>query len=360
MLDTFGQLSVGARKIDGVTKLRPQSREDWLAGRERTIGASELPALFGTTPWMTPLQLFGVKTGVYVPEFAKTIVTPTYVQLSNLDRGLMQEAPALQMAAMARPDWSIHPNPIPGGTVFVDDDARMSSTPDAFVYCRDWDGPAALQIKTVNPFGFKVSWFGDHGEHEPPVYVAIQAIADATLSGCTRAFVGAAEGWDRLWLWEIKLHPELMVEARRRVAEFWQRVAENRPYDPDYARDGEMLAALRGAPNDTEIDLTQNNRIVGLLEQRDALKASEKAGADAAKQRKPIDAEIYDLMGAHARARLPDGRVAYHSVIQRSGYEVQASHYDRLDIKVPGATKGAKRAAKADAAPAVGAMPESF
>ncbi len=363
MSETFGQLSVGARRVDGVKKLRPKDREEWLAGRQKTIGASDLPALFGVSPWKTPLELFGEKTGRYVPEMSQTVITPTYVQLSNLDRGLMQEAPAIQMAAMARPDWSIHPNPVPGGLVFVDEAARMSSTPDAFVYCREWDGPAALQIKTVDPFAFKQTWLGDHEEPEPPLYVVIQAIADATFSGCGRAFVGAAAGWGKLHLWEVGLHPAIMAKARELVADFWQRVEDDRPYDPDYGRDGEVLAALRGEPEGREIDLTQNNRIGALVEQRDALKAKEKVGSDAAKERKALDVEIYDIMGGASRARLSDGRVLVHSIVRRGGYSVEPTQYDRLDIKDPNApkkSKGTKAAPAALPAPSAGAMPDSF
>lgn len=347
MTETFGKLSVGARKVEGVKKFRPKDRHDWLAGRGKTVGMSDLPALFGVHDWKTALELYGEKKGLYTPQFEQTVVTPTHVKLSNLDRGNMQEGHALRLMAMAHPEWSIEPNPIPGGIVFVDEDARMSSTPDSFIYCRDWDAPATAQIKTVDPFAFKKKWFTEDGAPEPPLYVQIQAIGDASLSGCTRAFVGALAGWDEFYLWEIGLHPALMKKARELVADFWRRVAENDPYPPDYARDGEVLAALRGDPDGREIDLTTNNRIGGLIERRDVLKVVESEGERAKKERKLIDTEIKDILAGASRGRLADGRVIQHSIIKRGAYSVEASQYDRLDVKAP---KGAKAAPAAVAA----------
>lgn len=40
-----------------------KSRANWLETRARNINSSEVAALFGLSPYMTPLELYAVKTG---------------------------------------------------------------------------------------------------------------------------------------------------------------------------------------------------------------------------------------------------------------------------------------------------------
>lgn len=49
-------------------RLHFETRDEWLAGRRRGIGASEAAAVVGMSPWQTPLDLWRLKTGVDQPK----------------------------------------------------------------------------------------------------------------------------------------------------------------------------------------------------------------------------------------------------------------------------------------------------
>lgn len=49
-------------------RLTFDSREEWLAGRGRGIGASEAAAAVGMSPWQTPMQLWRLKIGQEQPK----------------------------------------------------------------------------------------------------------------------------------------------------------------------------------------------------------------------------------------------------------------------------------------------------
>ena len=341
MKDNFEKLGhvaagivAGLKPTRAIEVIRPNSREEWLTGRLGTIGASELPALFGASPYMTAFELFAIKSGQYKRSFPEADIRADSIHLPPTERGNALEPVAFELVRRLRPTWEISPNQIPGGQVFVDRAARMSSTPDAFIYEPGAAGRIALQVKSMERSVFDRTWRVD-GEVEPPVAVAVQAIADATLSGCARAFAGAIVvgfGID-FYLFEIPLHAKLMAKARELVSDFWDRVANARPYPPDFARDGEAIAAIYADDDGGEINLSGSNRIAEVVARRTELKAIETAGSAAEKERKILDVEIIAALGNAARGRMADGRIIEAKTVKKRGYEVQPSQYRTVKIK---------------------------
>lgn len=313
---------------------RPQSREEWLAGRATTIGASELSCLFGVHAHMTPYELFAVKSGLYRREFAEAEVRESSIHLPPTERGSALEPVAFDLLRRLRPTWTVTPNQIPGGDVFVDTEARMSSTPDAFVVDPERDGRGSFQCKSMASSIFDRDW-KLNGVPEAPVSVAVQAIADATLSGCEWACCGAivaGYGID-FFLFEVDLHAALMVKARALVSDFWQRIAENRPYPADFGRDGAAIMGVYAEDDGGEVSLAGNNRIGDVVAQREQLKSVESAGAAAEKARRVLDVEIIAALGNAARGRLADGRVIEAPTTRRKGFEVKPTTFRAIRIK---------------------------
>ena len=314
--------------------LRPASREEWLAGRKATIGASELAALFGCHDYLTPFELFAIKSGVYTKDFAEAEITSDAIHIPPTERGNLFEDDAFELLARLRPEWKIETNAIPGGLVFVDQAARMSSTPDAFAIEPGRPGRAAIQTKTMNDMVFREKWLVD-GVVQPPLAVAVQAIDNATLSNCDRVYAAAmVVGFQTsLYLVEVPLHAKLMARARDLVADFCRRVEVDEPSPPDFARDGSIIASIYSDADGGEIDLSDSNRLVDILAERERLKAREKDGGDAEKERKTIDAELIFMLGNASRELLADGRIIEAPTTRRKAYEVKASSYRVVRIK---------------------------
>ena len=68
-------------------------RESWLAGRGNSIGASEVAAAIGMSPWQTPEELWEVKTGRKKP---KDLSTNEKVQFGQNAEGLIRDLYVLE------------------------------------------------------------------------------------------------------------------------------------------------------------------------------------------------------------------------------------------------------------------------
>jgi hypothetical protein len=342
--DIVAGLVAGLKPRRAVEIVRPSSREEWLAGRMATVGASELPTLFGVNRRSTPYQLWAAKSGLYKPNFPEIDIRPDSIHLPVTERGNAVEPLAFDLLRRLRPKWEVRPNAIPGGQTFIDMEARMSSTPDAFADDRTREGWGSAQIKSMSQKVFDEDWLVE-GEPRPPVSVAVQAIADATLSGCTWACAGAlVAGYSfdiSFYLFEIPLHTKLMAKARSLVADLWRRVAENDPPPPNFARDGEAIAAIFDEDDDSEVNLANNPRVAELIARRDPLKATESASYAAKKERDEIDAELRLALGNATRGRLADGRIIEAKVRRNPGYTVEPFQFRPIIVKTPRQRKSA-------------------
>jgi hypothetical protein len=326
----------------------PSSRAHWLELRKSTVGASEVAALLGVHPWLTPYKLFMTKTGQYEESRQETKILENSVHLPPLERGNFMEERALELTRMLRPQWHVKANSIldensgpDAGSMWIDRDTGLSSTPDASIDKSDFSGTGALQIKTVAPMEFGKHWKNENGDVQFPLYVAVQAIVDATLSGCEWACAGAMVsdfGVD-FYLVDIPLIVGLMDRVHYEVNDFWRRVRENDPYTPDYGRDGDVIRSVYSDDDGGTTDLSCSlevglyERVLKLLAGREALQRCESAGTSAAKERREIDSELIHLLGNATRGTLADGRVIEAKTIRRAGYEVEPTTFRTIKIK---------------------------
>lgn len=132
------------------------THEDWLAARQGGIGGSDAPVVLEQSPWKSPLELWGEKTGRLVAPLLESdavemgkLLEPVVVQRFRQKSGL--EA------------WG-WPSTI---SVLHGDLPWMFATPDAVVF-DPARGIGLGQIKTTDRWGFK------HWEDGPPIYHQIQ------------------------------------------------------------------------------------------------------------------------------------------------------------------------------------------
>jgi hypothetical protein len=198
----------------------------------------------------------------------------------------------------------------------------------------DRDQAGIVQAKTANEHVFRKFWVNADGEVEPPLWVCVQAIVEAELSGLSWAAVAVLEmaKW-QAHVVDVPLNLALMAKLRELVADFWSRVDSGDWYPPNYAHDVDVIARLFADAEDREIDLRADNRILELVAAREAHKATEELGAAAAKARKVVDTEILFKLQTAESARLADGRVIHAPTTRRKGYEVKATTYRSITVK---------------------------
>lgn len=307
-----------------VQRIRIEDRAQWHALRAQDVTASVAGAVLGIHPYETPYGLWLLKSGRISAEIEET---------GAMLRGTLLEPAAITMLKRERPDWRVL---YPLQHYWRNTAARIGATPDALVIDPARDGFGVVQIKTTEPLIFNRGWRDpETRELEIPLWIAVQALVEAKLTGASWAAVavmrvGHGVDFDVI---DIPIHDGVWQRLVEEVALFWNRVDTGAAPDVDYGRDGALIAGLHAQDDGTQIDLSGDNRIATILAEREALKAIEQAGTEAGKKRKDLDVEIIAKLGDAASGRLADGRVVIAKTVKRSGYSVQPSSYRTVKVK---------------------------
>lgn len=294
-------------------------RAIWLELRKRDVTASAAAALLGVHPYQTAYSMWAEKTGVITTDDEMT---------EAMERGIELEPLAVRRIRKKHPTWIVEqPN-----TYYRDPAARLGATPDAFAQDPERDGFGVVQIKSVEPSKFRKTWRNEEGETEPPVWIVIQAIIEAELTGASWAAVAAlviGYGID-LHLVDVPLHRGVIDRVRAEVAAFWRTVEEGRTPDPDFNRDYALIERLFDPSAPQPLDLCGDNALPELLDEKDRL-ASEKTAAEA--RLKAIKAELLTKLDGHGAALCADGRIVTARRTKRKAYQVKETEYVDVRIK---------------------------
>lgn len=259
------------------------------AFRASVVGAGEVAALFGVSPWLTHFELWQRKRGnVATPEFNARNLDGTPVN-SRIHWGVKLEKLIVDEACER---WGYQRIDTPKR---LDNGAGLGGHPDQLVYCPERKCNVVLEVKTVDWLERK-KW-GD----EPPAHYLLQPNTYAGLSGTqwADAIVMVLGGNTDLERHQNQFRPKLYAETERLVTEFWRSIDANKPPKPDYSRDRDVLSEIYNDPADTLIDLRRDNRMPELMHEYLAAKDAERRAShlvDAAK------AEILEKLGNNAAA----------------------------------------------------------
>jgi predicted phage-related endonuclease len=304
-----------------IERIPIESREQWLALRERNIGASEVSALLGVHSYLTPFGLWAIKSGMVTADIADN---------PAMRRGRLMEPVALQMLAEEHPEWTVEPNPIPGGAYYQDTELRLAATPDAFVTTPD-RGRGLAQVKSVEPGVFRRDWQPNGDETEVPLGHAVQTICEAHLSGAQWACVVAhiVDHGIRIEVIDVPLHAPIIARIKAAAADFWRMVDEGREPPADYGRDAHVIEQLFSQPEEIEIDLSSDNSLPEVVAKYQSLS---KSITELTADRITCRAEILHKLGNATAARIATGRLTAKSV-KRKAYVVAESSYRTIRFK---------------------------
>ena len=110
---------------------------------------------------------------------------------------------------------------------------------------------------------FRKSWRGDSDGIRLPLWIAIQALMEAELTGAKWAAVAplVVEYGIECPMIEIPLHPKVVETIKTEALAFWQRVLAAEEPEPDFRRDHELIRKALAAEDGSEIDLSQWNEL---------------------------------------------------------------------------------------------------
>ena len=304
-------------------------REQWLALRQKDVTASVIGALVGVHEYQTPYGLYMEKAGLMPPMADDVpVITEDSIPLPPMLRGTLFEPAALQMLRQLRPRWKI----MEANAYFRLPGARIGATPDAYAVDRDGVriGRGIIQVKTTSDIVFAKKWRDEDGALQVPLWIACQAITEAKVTGSSWACVILMVSGitTRLHLIDIPMVEGLWERLTGEVGEFWKRIAEGRPYDPDYARDGAILSRVYGVMPGQSVDLTTHNRIGSLCQER--LEWQRRKG-NAERALETVDNEIVDVLKGAETAEHPAYKIT-RKITKRKEVIVAASQYPVLRI----------------------------
>lgn len=303
------------RVVGEVERHKVTDRQSWLALRMHDLTASDIGAAAGLDPHKSQLQLYAEKTGLLMPAADNKMMR----------RGRWLEPAVIEAMREEHPEWRIMQPKV----YLRDPVLRLGATPDALV---DGDGPTDFlncQCKVVSRPVYERDW-----SDGPPVPYLLQTLTEGLLLGAKHNLIAAlvidtfsAE----LYLHDVPRHEQAEQRVIQIALDFWQAVQAGVRPKADPQRDNDTLQALY--PHSTPepvLDLTRDNMLPGLLDERERIKELVKDGE---RDLVAIDTEIKDKLGPHERAQLPGWKLSWKSV-------------DYKEFTVPAATRRSLRVTK--------------
>jgi len=212
------------------------SRETWLEWRKSNIGASEVAALFGCHPYITPLQLWGWHRGE--------------IQRPDTDNAAMRRGRIFERAALDAFGEDHHELIATTGEHYHEiTELRLGATPDGWCWpLGDATDRRLIQVKTVDSSKFEAEWRDDG----PPVHYLMQCQAEMMVTQAQRCvLLVMVLGGFAVETHEYDFAADIGYQARLAVAieRFWQMVEtgeQPNPLDGDQQTLAELHPTLAG------------------------------------------------------------------------------------------------------------------
>lgn len=298
--------------LNPATTVHPFATEsEWLALRATDLTSTETAALFGASPYVTEFELFHRKRGSLSSEFTSN---------ERVTWGTRLEAAIAHGIAEDR-GWTIEPLKtywrIASEGIGSSFDYVITSLPD---------GPALLEIKSVDGLAYRQNWImeDDANEPEAPLQIEFQVQHQLLVSGFSRCFIGALVGGNQTVVLERPRNEPVIAEIRKRAALFWGRV--NRADAPPavYPDDSDNVRRLHShaEPGKVLTALTDDHADLHMLIRRyhDAQRAEKLAEED----KKTAAAQILEMIGDNEKVITPFGSLSAGVVADSLGTEVTA------------------------------------
>lgn len=300
------------------------TRDRWLAARSLGVGASESAALFGVSPWETPLSLWAKKTGK---------IEPSELDGEWVEWGNLLEAPIATRYEQktGRKIWQ-------GGPYAVAQHPTipfMRATPDRWVIdAPDRGGvPGLLQVKNTNAFK------GHDWDEGPPDYIQIQVQHEMAVTGRTWASVAVLIGGAEFRYFDVERNEDFITELVEQCRWFWGFVErEEQPPLDGTTRTLETIKRLH--PSDSGETIALPSEAAEWVSEWESAKAAILAAKKTHEALKnEAEAKLLASIGPATFAVLPDGRRLSLKTTSRAGYEVQPASFRQLRIERSGKSK---------------------
>lgn len=279
-----------------------------------TIGASDVAALFGVSPWQSEYSLFARESGLWVED-----ETRSAAEEERMAIGRELERPVLDIWARRTSKDVSHNSESTRNALYP----GMSATPDGYEWTLTALGPredATIDVKTIQPRE-RMEW----AQTGTPLHYRLQCQQQMTIIGVKRGWLVGLFGVSEIAA-EALVHDPIMEEQiLEKVATFWKRVRGELP-PPEITDHKATYAALMAQKRESKtIELSQE-----AWDLRAAWDAEKKLATAAAKRAKALQAKLLASLGPYDRGVFADGSGVYMQKIERKAYQAKATSYYKL------------------------------
>lgn len=294
-------------------------RQAWLASRKAGIGASEAAAIFGLSPYMSPLQLYLEKTGA---------LEPSDGEFEYLKWGKYLEGPLVRAfsdktrrTATKEPDFFLRRRP---GHEFMVATLDATQEPAPGSEPTPGPGPGVLELKNAGAWTIK-EW-----KEEPPLAFQIQVQHQMAVTGFSYGSIAALVGGNRFVWQDVPRNDDFIEILIAKETEFWDRIQTKRPPEPDGDEETRKLIWRAYPKANGELVVLDDPAWIDADDRIVALKA-EIAELESEEER--LKNTIRLAIGEGSAAVLRNGTVYTFRTINKQPYQVQAQSYRELRRK---------------------------
>lgn len=265
------------------TTITPDLHQDWLAERQNSIGASECAAAIGASKYMTPIELWQLKTGR-----AKRDEANEAMQWGNLLEPVIIEEYERRTGHIVRYRQKFIRSKTCGYMTCTLDGATLTHDEDHLV-----------EVKTASTWA---KGWGDEETDDVPEQYMVQVHHQFACTGYNKADLVVLIGGQRLRIYRIERHQPMVDFIESKVAEFWEHVQADVP--PDWGRMDAWALALLNPRCEGIFDLDEQaaGDVKAIEEATYAIKRYTKVKDDS-------KLRVLAAMGEHEFGRIPDGRL---------------------------------------------------
>jgi predicted phage-related endonuclease len=278
--------------------LTPKNETEWLALRAENLNSTEIPALFDLSPYMTKFELWHRHKENIVVEFEENARTLWGKRLQNSIAQGIADDQGWEVSEMKE---YIRCRQLRIGSSFDFSINKWDRSPYS-----DWPRltqEGILEIKNVDFLQFRDKWTkNDDGTFEAPAHIELQVQHQLMLSGRSYAYIGALIAGNDIKLIRREADPEIHAAIQDRAASFWHSIDTNKPPEPDFSKDADIISKLYGYAEPGKTLTTDSDDLLSLVSQ---YREAGRQATEYENHKKAIKAQILSIIGDVERVEHP-------------------------------------------------------
>jgi hypothetical protein len=281
----------------------------WLAAREKDITSTQAAALFNAGAYVkTAYELFMLKSGkAKADDFKENDRTKWGNRLeSAIALGMAED-----LGLIVEP-FKVYVR-IPELCMGSSFDFKIVGLADGFTGDETYrdlfrqHGPGVMEVKAVDSLQFRRNWVDDGESIEATPQIEFQVAHQLEVADLNWAVIAPLVGGNTPKP-AYRLRDRATGEAiRAKAAEFWKRIGDNNPPEPDFTKDGDTIAQVYRDNDGSFIDLSDNPRLAVLCKQYKRAAVDAKTAEDAKSAAK---AEILTIVKAAKSIQYTGGKIS--------------------------------------------------